>query len=886
MPTTLRPATRPAACDARQIGLSKNGLSKNRFSNSSGVQSLVSTIAHRLTRELVQHAGRAISVCLGAYALLASTNSITAPAVAAQPVVDGNRLGVAGEPDVSPELAAFESRPVRDVLVRPIEGTREIDSETMGQARNAIRLAVGAPYSNASTAGDVTRLTRLGRFQRVDARVQLMDDGSVTVFYEVAMQPLITAVQSVGNRVFKDAEITSEIEILIGTPIDRTQLDRASRRIEARYQGEGYFNAGVSIDEKSLEDGIVIFRVREGESTKVTSVRFEGNQSFTNGQLESAIETQTSWLLSSKPLRTEIVDNDVASLGAFYRDRGYLDVRVDRVITPSPDGTEAIVSFVIDEGPAYTLRSAKVIFVDGDPGPEGSGPESRVGVFTVAQIEGLLVAKPGDLYSEAKLRRSVSAIEAAYGALGYADVRVQRRELRDGTKPEVDSLIIIRQGQPFRLGEVIIQGNSHTQDKVVRRILRGMEPDRPLNPSQVKASEGLLSRSGLFGQGNEGKPGEPAAITIQDEDPNNPGYRDVVVRVSETNTGSFNLGGAAGSDTGLVARISLNQGNFDIADAPDSWDEFLSGESFKGAGQQFGITLAPGDRVSLYSISLSEPNIFDSNYSLGGAASYRTRDYDEYDEARYGATMTLGRRLGDRWRFSVPVGVETIELTSIRSDSPVDYFDVNEQRLYFTFGAKLTRQTLDAQVNPGSGSITEFSIEQFIGDTTFVKLNAEYQRFFTLHEDTLNRKTTLELKTRISYIPQDDEEVPFYERYYQGGRSFRGFKLRTISPKGIRNDNGQIGDDPVGGQFLFFLGAEVKQPLYDDFLAGVVFIDSGTTNKDIGLDPYRVSVGAGLRIVLPFLGQAPIAFDFGIPVLKDDGDREQIFSFSLDVPFN
>lgn len=789
------------------------------------------------------------------------------------------------EEEVLPELLPYESRLVREVVVRPIEGTREIDAETLGLARNALRLSQGSAFAVASAQQDVTSLTRLGRFQRVDAKVQLLADGSVLVAYEVVMQPLITAVQSVGNRVFKDNEITGEIEYLVGTPIDRTQLDRAARRIEARYRERGYYNAGVGIDEAALEDGIVIFRVREGEATKVTDVRFEGNLAFTEDQLKTNIQTKDSWILAPKPLQMDIVDDDVASLGQFYRNQGYLDVRVDRVVTPSPDASEAIVTFVVDEGPAYTLRTTRVIFFDGEPGATPD-PESRTGVFTREQIDGLMVAKPGDVYSEQRLRRSQEAIEAAYGSLGYADVRVQRRDLRDGEKPEVDAVFIIRQGQPFRVGQVLVQGNSHTLDKVVRRELDQVQPDRPANPQAIKESEQRLLRSGRFGQGTETKPGEPATITLQPEDPANPGYRDVLVTVSETNTGSFSIGGAAGSDSGLTARLSLNQQNFDFSDTPDSWSEFISGESFKGAGQTFGFTLSPGDRVSNYSINWSDPYIFDTDYSLGVGARYWTRDYNDYTETRYGPTVTFGRRLGDRWRVSLPVTVESVGLSAIESDAPRDYFDVEDDRLYYSAGLRLSRQTLDDQIWPGSGSITEFSLDQFFGDATFQRVSVEYARFFTLNEDPLNRKTTLEIKTKVGYIPQDGDDVPFYQRFYQGGRSFRGFRLRTVSPKGIRNDNGQLGDDPVGGQFTFFLGAEVKQPLYDDLLSGVVFIDSGTVTEDIALDPYRVSVGVGIRLSLPFLSQAPLAFDVGLPVMKADGDRSQFFSFSLDIPFN
>ena len=55
------------------------------------------------------------------------------------------------------------------------------------------------------------------------------------------------------------------------------------------------------------------------------------------------------------------------------------------------------------------------------------------------------------------------------------------------------------------------------------------------------------------------------------------GYRDVLIEVKETNTGSLSFGVGAGSDSGLIGIISLKQRNFDILDYPDSVSEFFAG---------------------------------------------------------------------------------------------------------------------------------------------------------------------------------------------------------------------------------------------------------------------------------------------------------------------
>src|SRR5690606_3344182 len=112
--------------------------------------------------------------------------------------------------------------------------------------------------------------------------------------------------------------------------------------------------------------------------------------------------------------------------------------------------------------------------------------------------------------------------------------------------------------------------------------------------------------------------------------------------------------------------------------------------------------------------------------------------------------------------------------------------------------------------------------------------------------------------TRVGYIPQSDE-APLFERFHLGGRAFRGFDFRGIGPVGVRNDTGELGEDQVGGEFSFFLGAQVERPVWRDVVGVAFFVDSGTVSNDFSLDEYRVSVGTGLRLYIPAFGQTPLA---------------------------
>jgi outer membrane protein assembly factor BamA len=103
----------------------------------------------------------------------------------------------------------------------------------------------------------------------------------------------------------------------------------------------------------------------------------------------------------------------------------------------------------------------------------------------------------------------------------------------------------------------------------------------------------------------------------------------------------------------------------------------------------------------------------------------------------------------------------------------------------------------------------------------------------------------------------------------------RGFSYRGISPRSLGTDT------PIGGEFLTFLGVEYTFPLVAEQLRGVLFVDTGTVEEGFEIDTYRASTGFGIRWTIPFFGQVPMSFDFGFPIVKDDQDDTQVFTFTL-----
>jgi len=779
-------------------------------------------------------------------------------------------------PLASPALAAPQDIEDETFADRPISRVeiRGLDRVTEQEVRNNLRVGAGQPYEAAAVRNDVATLYRLGHFETVTAEATLQADGTVVITFAVTEQAMVRDIQTVGNTAATDQELRAAIPLIAGGPRDDFLMEQSVFRIKELYRNRGHYLVEVTVDESRLkESGVVIFRILEGPRVRIRDIEFVGNQSFPAKQLQAQIKTKPWFFLFVKGnIDEQQLIDDVAAIDKFYRDRGHVDVRVDRRVELSPDQKEAKLVFVITEGRQYRVRSVRL------EGPDG---QDLTQVFNEEQLRALMVIRPGDVYQRNLLEKTVKSLETAHRVMGFIDVKIQETYYRVGESAEVDMLVMVDPGQSYDAGLVRIQGNFLTRDKVIRRLAR-IQPGRPIDGRELSDFiDQRLRGSGLFND---------VRVTAQPPQEDDPLTRDVLVEVKERNTGSLNFGVSIGSDQGFGGEISLSQYNFDIADTPLSFGELISGRAFRGAGQSFNITAAPGVDVSTYSIAFAEPHLFESDYGGAASAFYRDRAFSlgSYSEQRYGLNLTLSRIIGDYWRASVSSRFENVKLDDFSPFTPIEVFNERGPSYLSAASFAISRNTVDSPTRPSRGTVIDLSASYygaFGGAYSYPAMRAGYTQFFTVDEDFLGRKSTLRVNSQIGYIFSSD--APTYERFYLGGRSFRGFEFRTISPTSV----GYIiepnfpNNNPVGGQFLFFLGTQYEQPLLGELISGVLFIDSGTVDNDITLDKYRVSVGFGVRLYIEALGPAPIAFDFAWPLLKQESDIEQVFSFTAALPF-
>ncbi len=768
-------------------------------------------------------------------------------------------------------IAAWPALPVRaqglDPTGRPIASIRIAGLEQVPEqlVRNQIRSRTGEPYDPDTVNGDIVRISSLGRFESVTAEFEQLPDGSIALVFQVREQPLLTDVQVVGNSSIPDQELLGRVLLRTGDPADPFLINRGRQQIIEAYEDKGYFVADVTVDQDLLEEsGILLYRVREGPRVRIRAFEFEGNDTFSDRQLKSQIQSKAYFpIFRSGALNRQELELDAGRIRDFYRDRGYLEAQADRDIRISPDQRDAVVVFLIEEGPQYLVDTIRV---------EGNE------VFPDEQILLNMELRAGDVYAANKRRQSQQALRELYGKLGYLDTNIEIIDLFNPDRPTVDVVVRIEENRSYTVGSVSIRGNELTKSHVVLRQVRGMTPGRPFDRAGVDETERRLRENSLFAD---------ATVTILGEPEDQ--VRDVLIQVQETNTGSILFGAGVSSDLGVLGAVNLTQRNFDIADYPEDFEEFITGRAFRGAGQFFSLNLSPGTENSRYSLNFREPYLLETEYFLDTSVFFFTSEREDFDETRWGGSFGLGQRFGDVWRGSIRTRFNRVTIDQIEADAPVDVFDVEGDSDVTGLGFVLERSTTDSFIFPTEGNRWEFGVERvgaLGGDFDFTRLRTEFRQFWTVDEDFFGRRTVLSWRVEIGYILESDE-APIFERFFAGGhRSFRGFDFRGVGPRGIRADTRERGDDPVGADWLLLTGLEYNFPLWEEVIRGVVFTDMGTVTEDLGFDDWRVSVGAGFRIKLPFLGQAPFALDFAIPVLRQDDDDERLISFDLALPFN
>ena len=742
---------------------------------------------------------------------------------------------------------------VAEVLVK---GNRQIPAD---QVLSRVYTKPGNEYSTAVAQKDIERLSISGLFSRPpQLDVKDAPDGRVIVTFTVFEHAnVVRDVQFKHANHISDKELEGIIRIRKGTPLDPVRNRLACFEIQDFLKKKGRLFANVTLEEGyKVGDTRVIFNITEGPIVRVRSIDFVGNKELASAaRLKTQIGTGKAWFGSLggvyEPSR---VDEDVKKLEEYYKNNGYLMARVNRELRFDEKFGFVDLIFHLEEGVRFKIDSVTL--------------DSNTKQIKKDDMQKIVQAKKNEFYSEGIITADVQNLEAFSGwrAIG---TNVQKSLYMVPDQPGLVRVVYeVREkaAEPAKVGNVYIVGNDVTQDHVIRRTV-GLYPGQYLRYPEVKLAENNLARLGIFEVNPEGGV-RPTVTVIEDTDSI---FKDIVVNVKETHTGSLLFGAGINSDAGLVGSIVLNEKNFDIFRVPTSMNDIWEGRAFRGGGQEFRIEAQPGTQLQRYTVSWRDPMIFDRPYSLGLSGYYYDRQYNEDLESRYGGRVTVGHQFTREWSVTAALRIENVRVSNVVAGAPVDYTSAQGSHLLIAPRISATYDTRNSFLRPSEGGVIEASYEQVFGDYNFPVLNLQASQFFTTYQrPDGSGKHVLAVRSQVSWA---GSEAPVFERFFAGGfQSLRGFHFRGVGP----TSNGF----QVGGDFQLLNSLEYQIPIKaNDNLYMVGFLDSGTVEKSFDIKDYRVSAGVGLRIIVPALGPVPIALDFGFPIVKAASDQKELFSF-------
>ncbi len=567
----------------------------------------------------------------------------------------------------------------------------------------------------------------------------------------------------------------------------------------------------------------------------VNKIEISGNDHLPTEALKQTMFTKESHWWKKHKFMPGLFQDDLRSIIAYYNNRGYLDASIRGWDSTMVKPNWINLKIVISEGTQYQV--GKISF-------------SGNTVFPDPRLASHLEIKENQPFSFLKLSNSNWNLVNMYANAGYLDAGVEPKITTNHVTVDVE--FDITEGKPIYADTIIIKGLEKTKPRVVKRELN-IRKDELVTHSRIVTSQQNLYKTGLFSSVYI----HPARDSINQQ------FRNVIVKVVETEAGEFNAGVGYGSKEHVRLSAELLQDNF------------------LGTGQRIGSRI----RFNIFDTRLGIKNIkveglYTAPYFIVGGvrldnSTYYQRDVESnYTLNRVGTEVTIGRDIFDYTRLFTTTKIENNSFSKIDTASVLD---TTNSRIR-SISLNLTRDTRDNLFNPSHGSFIKlsglFAGAIFQGTNEFFRTTVDYMRYLP-YRSHVTFATNLSLGALFE--TGQTQGIPIYERFYAGGdQTIRGFRERSVGP--------MRAGQPVGGHYRLIFRNEIRVRVYKEFHTAV-FADMGNvwnTISSTGLKHIRTGVGFGFRYNTP-VGVARL--DFGFKVNPKPGEKPGRIHLTLGQAF-
>jgi len=811
----------------------------------------------------------------------------------------------------------------------------------------------GDAISNA-----IRSLWKHGLVGDVTIKVDRIEGENVFLNITLSERPRLTGFYFAGISKSQETGLKDDLKLIRGKIVNDAMVRNTELAVKKYFVKKGFLNTEVKILQQKdtlNRDGIRLkITVNPKSKVKINRISFQGNDAIADSKLKKKMKKtheharfslhrtiikeifsinfreffDSSYQVSTEQLVEFLTDNvkpnvfagskfiktdyedDKKKVIDFYNTQGYRDAEIISDTVYAFNDNSINVDFVVSEGAKYYFRN---IIWTGNY------------IYTDKQLSAVLAINKGDVYNaenyQKKLQFNPKGIDITglYMDDGYLFFRINPVEVAVAGD-SIDVEMRIFEGEQATINQVTISGNDRTSDHVIRRELSTV-PGQKFRRSDIIRTQQRLGQLGYFAPDKIGQSMSP--------NPAN-GTVDIEWQVEEQSNDQVELSGGWGGYYGFVGTLGLTFNNFSIRNIPNfkNWKPLPVGD-----GQRLSLRMqANGKSFQSYSFSFTEPwmggrkpHSFSVSYvrSLSRYAGAGATNYNDLNSMLKADNISVGLGRMLEWPdnyFSLTNSLGYAIYTLRNIDYGIGCTNCASNAI--TFNTTLSRNSIDNQMYPSSGSTISLSLILTPPYSAFNNLDyetataeeknkwQEYHKWmfdakYYLPLDS-KKKLVLEAKAHFGFIGAYNYEktgIGPFERFVLGGsglaggfNSFvlgkeiiglRGYEDNQITPPTYTAGNSQ---SQKGGVVYEKLGVELRYPVTTGNAAtiyGLIFTEAGNnwgTYQDF--NPFKMykAAGVGARIFMPAFGLIGLNWAYGfdpVPLGSNRGVSGSQFHFTI-----
>ena len=349
------------------------------------------------------------------------------------------------------------------------------------------------------------------------------ENQTVIIEFDVVERPIVDSIVITGNTNIRKVDVLDVILLKPDDIVTKTKVRLDAEAVKNLYIERGYPDVQVQGTINRNEENntaTVEFVITEGSQMRVKTIRFVGNSYVSESTLKGLMSLKEQSFFSSGVFQDTKLQEDIQKIEIYYTDRGYIDAKIVNVEQEmerdeSDNKNYLVLTITIDEGNQYTFG-----------GISFEGNE----LYSDEQLSDLVRLSQGTVLNLTKLQADYNRIASAYYDDGYIFNMITMNEVRDEINRSISFVLYITEKGKAHIENIIITGNTKTEENVILRELPFTEGDVF---SATKIRQGMYNLQNLQFFSN---------ITLDYPQGSSEGLMDLIINVEEGKTLDLNFG--------------------------------------------------------------------------------------------------------------------------------------------------------------------------------------------------------------------------------------------------------------------------------------------------------------------------------------------------------